>query len=322
MIILLYKRKKIIKRRLLKMKATKVTHFGIARKIVANMTAESWETIPHISYIYEPEVSDFLNVVKELNASGKFPVKITVNTIVLKALAEAFKAAPQLNAHIKFNRKLVRGEVTQWDEIHAGMTWILPNGEMMTINLHDIGNKSLVELTEYIADVSRKIGNTDLTEVMFSVSFNDTIEKLKRGHILQAILRLFGAKTGKHKIKTLSGQAKKDYYAIPESDRLTAADIKQGTVTVSNIGSVTRGIPGRVALLSIIPPQIFVACIGSIMKKPVVKQDENGNDVIVIGNEMPIDLVFDHRAVDFGDLVPFIQRLEDIFKNPEQMYNW
>ena len=93
------------------MKATKVTHFGIARKIVANMTAESWETIPHISYIYEPEVSKFLDVVKELNASGKFLVKITVNTIVLKALAEGFKAAPQLNAHIKFNRKLVRGEV-------------------------------------------------------------------------------------------------------------------------------------------------------------------------------------------------------------------
>ncbi len=304
------------------MKVTKETHFGIQRKIVANMTSESWETIPHISYIYEPEVSKFLDVVKELNESGKFPVKITVNTIMLKALAEAFIAAPQLNAHIEFNRKLVRGKITEYDEIHAGMTWILPNGEMMTINLHDIGNKSLVELTEYIADVSRRIGNTDLTEVMFSVSFNDTIEKLKKGRILNAIYRLFGAKTGKHKVKTLSGKAKKDYYAIPESDRLTAADIKQGTVTISNIGSITRGIPGHAALLSIIPPQIFVVCIGSAIKKPVVKQDENGNDIIVVGQEMPIDLVFDHRAVDFGDLVPFIKRLEDIFKNPEQMYNW
>ncbi len=304
------------------MKVTKETHFGIQRKIVANMTSESWETIPHISYIYEPEVSRFLEVVKELNESGKFPVKITVNTIMVKALAEAFIAAPQLNAHIDFNRKLVRGKITQYDEIHAGMTWILPNGEMMTINLHDIGNKSLVELTEYIADVGRRIGNTDLNEVMFSVSFNDTIEKLKKGKILNAVYRLFGSKTGKHKVKTLSGQAKKDYYAIPESDRLTAYDIKQGTVTISNIGSVTRGIPGHAALLSIIPPQIFVVCIGSAIKKPVVKQDENGNDIIVVGQEMPIDLVFDHRAVDFGDLVPFIKRLEDIFKNPEQMYNW
>ena len=304
------------------MKATKVTHFGIQRKIVANMTSESWETIPHISYVYEPEVSDFLRVVKELNDSGKFPVKITVNTIMLKALTEAFKAAPQLNAHIDFNRKLVRGEITEWDEIHAGMTWILPNGEMMTINLHDIGNKNLVELTEYIADVSRRIGNTDLTEVMFSVSFNDTIDKLKKGKIKQAILRLIGAKTGKYKIKTLSGKAKKEYYSIPETDRLTAYDIKQGTVTISNIGSITRGIPGHAALLSIIPPQIFVVCIGSAIKKPVVKQDENGNDIIVVGQEMPISLVFDHRAVDFGDVAPFVRRLEEIFKNPEQMYNW
>ena len=202
------------------------------------------------------------------------------------------------------------------------MTWILPNGEMMTINLHDIGNKSLVELTEYIADVGRRIGNTDLTEVMFSVSLQDTLEKLKKGKLMNAIYRLIGSKTGKNKVKTLSGQAKKDYYAIPEKDRLTKDDIKQGTVTISNIGSVTRNIPGRVAMLSIIPPQIFVCCMGSIIKKPVVKQDENGNDIIAIGNELPIDLVFDHRAVDFGDLVPFIQRLEDIFKNPEQMYNW
>ena len=304
------------------MKATKVTEFGIQRKIVANMTSESWETIPHISYIYEPEISKFLDVVKELNASGKFPVKITINTIMLKALSEAFKAAPRLNAHIKFNRKLVRGTITEFDEIHASMTWILPNGEMMTINLHDIGNKSLVELTEYIADVGRRIGNTDLTEVMFSVSLQDTLEKLKKGKLMNAIYRLIGSKTGKNKVKTLSGQAKKDYYAIPEKDRLTKDDIKQGTVTISNIGSVTRNIPGRVAMLSIIPPQIFVCCMGSIIKKPVVKQDENGNDIIAIGNELPIDLVFDHRAVDFGDLVPFIQRLEDIFKNPEQMYNW
>ncbi|MGN0547658.1 MAG: 2-oxo acid dehydrogenase subunit E2 [Acutalibacteraceae bacterium] len=304
------------------MKETKVTNFGIQRKIVANMTSESWETIPHISYIYEPEVSKFLEVVKELNASGKFPVKITINTIMLKALSEAFKAAPHLNAHIKFNRKLVRGTITEYDEIHASMTWILPNGEMMTINLHDIGNKSLVELTEYIADVGRRIGNTDLNEVMFSVSMQDTLEKLKRGHLLNAIYRLIGSKTGKNKVKTLSGQAKKDYYSIPEKDRLTKYDIKQGTVTISNIGSVTRGIPGRVSLLSIIPPQIFVACIGSVTKRPVVKQDENGNDYVTVGQEMPIDLVFDHRALDFGDLVPFIQRLEDIFRNPEQMYNW
>ena len=44
----------------------KQERFGIARKIVANMTAESWETIPHSSFIYEPEVTKFLEVLKKL----------------------------------------------------------------------------------------------------------------------------------------------------------------------------------------------------------------------------------------------------------------
>ena len=40
-------------------------HFGIARKIVSNMTVESWKTIPHCAATYEPEVSEFLKVLKE-----------------------------------------------------------------------------------------------------------------------------------------------------------------------------------------------------------------------------------------------------------------
>lgn len=304
------------------MNVTKTTHFGIQRKIVANMTSESWKTVPHISYIYEPDVTVFVDKVKEINSSGKMPYKVTINTVMLKVLAEGLKAAPALNAHIDFNSKLVRGRIDELDEIHANMTWVLPHGEMMTINLHNIGDMSLKQLTEYIAETQRKIGNTNFDEVMFSISLSDTLRNLKKGKIKQAVCRLIGSKTGKHKVKTLSGQAKKDYYSIPEKDRLTKEDIRQGTVTFSNIGSTTRGIPGRVALLAIVPPQIFVACMGAIQKIPMVKADESGNDVIVPGMMMPIDLVFDHRALDFGDLVPFINKLEDIFNNPDQIYNW
>ncbi len=304
------------------MKVTKTTHFGIQRKIVANMTSESWKTVPHISYIYEPDVTVFVDKVKEINNSGKMPYKVTINTVMLKVLAEGLKAAPALNAHIEFNPKLVRGKIDEIDEIHANMTWVLPHGEMMTINLHNIGNMSLKQLTEYIAETQRKIGNTNFDEVMFSISLSDTLLNLKKGKVKQAVMRLVGSKTGKHKVKTLSGKEKAEYYKIPEKDRLTKEDIRQGTVTLSNIGSITRGIPGRVALLAIVPPQIFVACIGAIQKTPMVKTDANGNDVILPRMMMPLDLVFDHRALDFGDLVPFINRLEDIFNNPDQVYNW
>ena len=46
------------------MKTLNVTHFGIQRKIVANMTSESWETIPHVTYMYEPDVTDFMREYK------------------------------------------------------------------------------------------------------------------------------------------------------------------------------------------------------------------------------------------------------------------
>ena len=145
---------------------------------------------------------------------------------------------------------------------------------------------------------------------------------MKKGKISLAVNRLLGSKLGKYKVKSLSGQEKKEYYSIPETDRLTKEDIKQGTVTISNIGSVARGIPGRVTLLSIIPPQVFVICMGTIQKIPMVKQDESGNDIIKIGQMMPMCLVFDHRAVDFDEILPFLKRMEEIFHNPEEMYNW
>ena len=304
------------------MKPTKTTWFGIQRKIVANMTTESWQTIPHIGYSYEPEVSKFMETVKKLNASGKFSSKITVNTVMLKAISEGLKAAPSLNAQIHFDPKKVKGYVTEYEDIHASMTWVLPNGEMMTINLHDIGSKSLSELNDYIGDTARKIGNTNLDEVMYSISFDDTIGALKKGHVRKAVNRLIGAKVGKHKIETLSGQEKKDYYAIPEEDRLTKEDIRQGTVCVSNIGSTTRGIRGHCTMLAVIPPEVFVICMSAVQKTPVVVTDENGEDKIVPGQIMPMELVFDHRALDFGNLVPFLKRMEEIFNHPEEMYNW
>lgn len=304
------------------MRPIKTTFFGIQRKIVANMTTQSWRTVPHIGYSYEPDVTDFMKTVKELNASGKFSTKMTVNTVMLKAITEGLKAAPALNAHIQFDPRFVRGSITQYENIDVSMTWELPTNQMMTINLRDLGEKSLTELNDYIQLTARKIQNTNLDEAMYSVAFNDTMQALKKGKIGLAITRLIGAKTGKHKVQTLKGQAKKDYEAIPETERLTKKDLEQGTVCVSNIGSTTRGVPGRVTMLAVIPPEVFVICMGAIQKVPMVKPDADGNDQIVVGQMLPMCCVFDHRAVDFDEVVPFINRMEEIFHHPEEMFNW
>ena len=241
---------------------------------------------------------------------------------MLKVIVEGLKAAPMLNGTIDFNRRLVRGRVDLRDDINISMPMILPNGKMMTINLHNFENKSLTEMTEYIADVSRRAQNTDLTEAMFEVSMNNTIEALKHGKVATVINRLIGSKTGKHKVKTLHGKAKKEYYSIPESDRLTYRDIEQGTVTITNVGSVYRAQKGAVAMLEIIPPQIAAFCIGGVQERAGVKTDENGNKVFDPRLILPICLAFDHRAADFAEVSPFLEKCDQIFANPQIIHEW
>lgn len=302
------------------MKITRTEHFDIQRKIVANMTTESWEQIPHVAYVYEADVTDLMTEFKKLRSTSK--TKITLNTVLMKAIIEGLKAAPVMNSHLSYNRKLVRGELKTFEDINISMPMLLPDGRMMTVNLRDFQNKSLLAMTDYIADVTRRAENTNLNEVMFDVSLDNTITGLKQGKVKQTVRRLIGSKTGKHKVHTLHGTAKKAYYSIPEKDRLTKKDIEQGTVTISNLGSLYRGQSGYGTLIEIVPPQVCAFALGAVQDKPVVVTDKFGNKTIEARQILPITVVFDHRALDFGDVIPFLKKMDSIFAHPQVIQAW
>ncbi len=286
-------------------------HFGIARKIVSNMTTESWETIPHACVTYEADVTQLMEALRLLNKEKTKSQKITLNTALLKILVEGLKACPKMNGHIEFNRKLVRGKVTTMENIDISMPVILKTGEMMTLNLHNMESKSLSEIRDTIADSVQRADQSDMNEVMFEVSLDNTVQGLKKGKLLQTLFRLIGSKTGKHRIKTLSGSAKKEYYSIPENMRLTKHDIEQGTVTISNLGSLYRGWRGQCTILEIIPPQLVAIGIGAAQWRPVCNKQGKVETAMIL----PITVAFDHRALDMGDLIPFFNRLDAIFSD-------
>ena len=302
----------------------KKEYFGIARKIVSNMTSESWEQIPHTAFSYEADVTEMLKYYHLLNEKISDPAeKITVNTLVLKIICEGLKAAPKMNTTLDFSRKFVRGTLNYHDNIDISMPMILKTGEMMTVNLHDMGNKSLPEIASTIANTVKRADRSDMNEVMFEVSMDNTLKGLKKGKIMQTLCRLFGSKTpGKHKVKTLTGKHKKEYYGIPKEQRLTKHDIEQGTTTISNLGSVYRGQKGQCFLLEIIPPQTTAFAVNAIQDRAVVIKDENGCKKIEIRQVLPITVAIDHRALDYGDCVPFFQKLDQIFKEPQIILNW
>ena len=301
---------------------TNTEHFGLQRKIVANMTSESWQNIPHVTYNYEADMTEILTELKKINLQRKKEDKITVNTLMLKVIAEGLKAAPAMNAHLDYNSFLVRGRIDTFDEINISIPMVMSDGRMMTVNVRGFEKMGLDEISDKIADVRRRMENTILEEAMYEASFANTINELKKGKILKAAGRLFGAKTGKHRIRLLSGEERRNYYSISEEDRLTGYDIEQGTVTVSNLGSLDRNLTGSVSLLEIIPPQVAAFGIGAIQDKVVCATDSCGVKSADFKKILPICIAFDHRALDFGDVIPFIRRCNQIFENPKIIRNW
>lgn len=297
----------------------KTTHFDIQRKIVANMTSESWQNIPHSAVNYEPDVTDFMEYYK----NNIKPKGISVNSLLLRVMVEGLKACPEMNGHIDFNRRFVKGKIEIYKDINISMPMIMPDNSMMTINMHNFESRNLKEIQDYIADVKRKMDKTNMTEAMFSVSMDNTISALKKGKFATVFGRLLGAKVGKHKVVTLKGKEKREYKKIPKTDRIVKEDIEQGTITITSTGSVySKGAICGASLIEVIPPQITAIGIGSFSDKPGVIVDANGEKTIAVRNFLPILIAFDHRALDFGEMVPFLRRLDDIFAHPEQMENW
>ncbi len=297
--------------------------FGIARKIKANMTGESWEHITHSVVSYEADVTELMPLIKRMNEGADKAHKITVNSVMLKIITEGIKVMPLINSHLEFDRKLVRGTLKVYDTINISVPMVLPTGEMMTVNLRDMESKSISEMDEAVKETVKKANNSNINEALYGVSFNDTIQGLKKGKVIQAVRRLYGSKMpGKHKVKTLKGDDKKKYYSIPENERLSQKDLEQGTITVSNLGSVYREGSQRCYMLQIVPPQTCVIALLSIRKEPVVVTDENGNDTIAIRSILPMTLAFDHRAYDYPDIIPFFRKLDEIFADPSVVEGW
>ena len=293
-------------------------HFDLARKIVSNMTTLSWKTIPHVCVTYEHEATKLIEVLKELNDGKDKSERISVNTAMLKIITEGLKACPKMNGHIEFNDKLVRGTVTYYKNIDISMPTVLENGEMMTVNMHSMESKSMSEMSEAVRDSISRSRNSNMNEVMMGALVDNTVNELKKGRFKEIFYRILGSYVGKHRLHTLGGKEKAEYYKIPEKDRLTKHDIEQGTVTVSNMGSIYRNWYGSCTILEIIPPQITAIGIGALQNKAVV----NDKNEVAAGKIIPITIAFDHRALDMGDVVPFMKRLDEIFESPEVLKKW
>ncbi len=95
------------------------------------------------------------------------------------------------------------------------------------------------------------------------------------------------------------GAAAKDGSISP--DQLTG-----GTFTITNIGSF-----GALFDTPIInQPQVAILGTGTIVKRPMVVTDADGNDTIAIRHMCYLSLTYDHRLVDGADAGRFLSTMK------------
>ncbi|GAB95070.1 putative dihydrolipoamide acyltransferase [Kineosphaera limosa NBRC 100340] len=106
----------------------------------------------------------------------------------------------------------------------------------------------------------------------------------------------------------IAGLARKiaDVAARTRSNKIGPDELSGGTFTISNIGSA-----GTVSDTPIInQPQVGILGTGTIVKRPVVVTDADGNEAIGIRSMMNLCLTYDHRIVDGADAGRFLSALK------------
>jgi pyruvate dehydrogenase E2 component (dihydrolipoamide acetyltransferase) len=100
----------------------------------------------------------------------------------------------------------------------------------------------------------------------------------------------------------------KDLAIRARGKKLKPEDYQGGTVTVSNLGAF--GVEDFYAIIN--PPQAAILAVGTIIKKPVV----NEQDQIVVGQRMSLGLSGDHRVVDGAAGAGFLMTLKKSLESP------
>ena len=97
--------------------------------------------------------------------------------------------------------------------------------------------------------------------------------------------------------------------ALAHEGKLSAEDMRNGSITISNIGSV-----GGMWFTPVINyPEVAILGVGTIVQQPIV----NAEGEIVVGRMMKLSLSFDHRIVDGATAQKAMNNIKRLLADPE-----
>jgi 2-oxoglutarate dehydrogenase E2 component (dihydrolipoamide succinyltransferase) len=114
---------------------------------------------------------------------------------------------------------------------------------------------------------------------------------------------------------SIAGLARKiaDLAERTRTNKVSPEELSGGTFTVTNTGS--RGALFDTPIINM--PQVAILGTGSVVKRPIVTQDDAGQDVIAIRSMVYLALSYDHRIVDGADAARFLSVIKSRLESAE-----
>ncbi|HOC68774.1 MAG: Dihydrolipoyllysine-residue acetyltransferase component of pyruvate dehydrogenase complex [Candidatus Hydrogenedentes bacterium ADurb.Bin101] len=294
--------------------------FDIQRRVVAHKTVESWDTIPHAGIVLDLDVTEVINLTLRLRETSDFKdIRVTLNTVMLKIIAESIKASPDINAQVVYHKHTNTGKMRYLDSIDIAVPLLAWDKRMITPVLRNVGALSLREVCTEMERLKKRAGNTHVDLLLLEAALKDTRERLFRGHLLPVLKRLWFNFVSGDRLVLPSRKERNEYYRISSEERLVAEDLLNASTLVSNAGSIMPGLRFHGAFLEIIPPQITAMVLADVQKKPTVIQDGTGSDIIAIRQIMPLTFFLDHRALDGEHITGFMKRVVYLCAHPDML---
>lgn len=135
----------------------RVLHFDRIRKRIAERLSFSKQTIPHYYLFMDVDFSNIMEWRKTTNE--KLGSKISVNDIIVKVVANALDAFPEMNAHVDDEKIVIK------PEINIGVAVSTPNGLLVPVipetnqlnlrQIHEISKKNAEDAHRGVASFTK-----------------------------------------------------------------------------------------------------------------------------------------------------------------------
>jgi len=213
------------------------------RKVTAERLQHSKVTAPHFYVDMTADGTEIIRLKALLDKEReKLKAKVSLNDIVIKAVARALKEFPMVNA------SFLEDHIRIYRSINIGVAVAMDEGLVVPV-LRNADQKS-------ISEISREV-------------------------------------------RELADRAR--------SRKLLPHEYSGGTFTITNLGMF--GVEGFHPIIN--PPESAILAVGSVIRKPVVIEEE-----VIIRPCLKLSLAVDHRVIDGALAAQFLSRIKELVETP------